>query len=139
MFHTASETTPFNLYGRRKAMSLYAQDSYKVTSKLTLSLGLRWDATFRFHEKYGHWANFNLTATDPTLGIPGTLQFANGGSDSFEKNEDWKNFGPRNRNRVCAVAEVGLPRFVRYHIRPYRHAVLPWRSIRFRSWIPGHQ
>ncbi len=93
--HTASETTPFNLYGRRKAMSLYAQDSYKVTSKLTLSLGLRWDATFRFHEKYGHWANFNETATDPTLGIPGTLQFANSGSNSFETNEDWKNFGPR--------------------------------------------
>jgi hypothetical protein len=35
-----------------------------------------------------------LTAIDPTFGIPGTLQFANGGSDSFEKNEDWKNFGP---------------------------------------------
>jgi len=92
--NTASETTPFNLYGRRKAMSLYAGDSYKVTPKLTMTLGLRWDATFRFHEKYGHWANFNLTAIDPTLDIPGTLQFANGGSDSFEKNEDWRNFGP---------------------------------------------
>jgi len=107
---SASETTPFNLYGRRKAMSLYAQDSYKVTPKLTLSLGLRWDATFRFHEKYGHWANFNLTATDPTFGIPGTLQFANGGSDSFEKNEDWKNFGP----------EVGI-------------AYAPWRKWVFRG------
>jgi hypothetical protein len=92
---SASETTPFNLYGRRKAMSLYAQDSYKVTPKLTLNMGLRWDATFRFHEKYGHWANFNLTAIDPTLGIPGTLQFASGGGDSFEKNEDWRNFGPQ--------------------------------------------
>lgn len=91
---SASETTPFNLYGRRKAMSLYAEDSYKVTPKLTLSLGLRWDATFRFHEKYGHWANFNLTAIDPTLGIPGTLQYATSGSSSFETNEDWRNFGP---------------------------------------------
>lgn len=92
---TAGQTTPFNLYGRRKGMSLYAEDSYKVTPKLTLSLGLRWDASFRFHEKYGHWANFNLTAIDPTLGIPGTLQFAKSGSDSFETNEDWKNFGPQ--------------------------------------------
>ena len=93
--HTAGEATPFNLYGRRKAMSLYAEDSYKVTPKLTLSLGLRWDATFRLHEKYGYWANFNLTAIDPTLGIPGTLQFASGGSDSFERSEDWRNFGPQ--------------------------------------------
>ena len=106
----ASEATPFNLYGRRKAMSLYAQDSYKVTPKLTLTLGLRWDATFRFHEKYGHWANFNLTAIDPTFGIPGTLQFASGPSDSFEKNEDWKNFGP----------EVGF-------------AYAPWRRWVFRG------
>jgi len=90
----ASEATPFNLYGRRKAMSLYAQDNYKIKHNLTLTLGLRWDATFRLHEKYGHWANFNLAAIDPTLGIPGTLQFASGPSDSFEKNEDWRNFGP---------------------------------------------
>jgi hypothetical protein len=108
--HTAGESTPFNLYGRRKAMSLYAQDSYKVTPKLTLSLGLRWDATFRFHEKYGHWANFNETAIDPTLGIPGTLQFAGSGSTSFETNEDWRNFGP----------EVGI-------------AYAPWQKWVFRG------
>lgn len=91
----AGEATPFNLYGRRKAMSLYAEDSYKIKSNLTINVGLRWDATFRLHEKYGHWANFNLNAIDPTLGIPGTLQFANGPSDSFERNQDWRNFGPQ--------------------------------------------
>ena len=58
----ATESTPFNLYGRRKAMSLYAQDDFKVTRNLTLNLGLRWDATFRLHEKYGNWGNFSLTA-----------------------------------------------------------------------------
>ena len=91
----AKETTPFDLYGRQKSMSLFAQDSYKVTPKLTLSLGLRWDYTFRFHEKYGHWANYDLNAIDPTLGIPGTLVFAKNGSDSFEKNEYYANFGPQ--------------------------------------------
>jgi hypothetical protein len=92
----ASETTPFNLYGRRKAMDLFAQDSWKVTPKLTLNLGLRWDATFRLHEKYGHWANFDLTATDPNLGgILGANVYASSGSDSFEKDQDWTNFGPQ--------------------------------------------
>src|SRR5262249_53692313 len=63
----AQENTPYNLYGRRKAMSLFAQDDFKVTSKLTLNLGLRWDATFRFHEKNGNWASFDLNAIDPNL------------------------------------------------------------------------
>ena len=90
----ATETTPFNLYGRRKAMSLYAQDDFKVTRKLTLNLGLRWDATFRLHEKYGNWGNFSLSAVDPNLGIPGSLQYLNNGSGSWETREDWRNFGP---------------------------------------------
>jgi Carboxypeptidase regulatory-like domain len=90
----ASESTPFDLYGRRKAMSLYAQDDFKVTRKLTLNLGLRWDAAFRLHEKNGNWANFDLNATDPNLGIPGAIEYLNNGSGSWEKQEDWKNFGP---------------------------------------------
>ena len=92
---TADQTTPFNLYGRRKSLSLFAQDSYKVTPKLTLSLGLRWDYNFRFHEKYGHWANFDLNTIDPNFGVPGAVVFAKNGSDSFEKNEYATNFGPQ--------------------------------------------
>ena len=91
---SASEGTPINLYGRRKAMDLFAQDSWKVTPTLTLNIGLRWDATLRLHEKYGHWANFDLNTVDPNLGIPGAVVYASSGSDSFEKNEDWHNFGP---------------------------------------------
>lgn len=91
---SASETTAFNLYGRRKAMSLFVEDNYKVTPKLTMNLGLRWDATFRFHEKNGNWANFNMTKIDPELGIPGMMEYAKNGSDSFETNQNWHNFGP---------------------------------------------
>ncbi|MBZ5655469.1 MAG: TonB-dependent receptor [Acidobacteriia bacterium] len=91
----ADQTTAFNLYGRRKSLSLFGQDSYKVTPKLTLSLGLRWNYNFRFHEKYGHWANFDLAKIDPTYGVPGAVVFAKDGSDSFEKNEYGKNFGPQ--------------------------------------------
>ena len=93
--NNASETTPYNLYGRRKSMSLFAQDSFKVTPQFTLNLGLRWDYNFRFHEKYGHWANFDLNTIDPNYGIPGALVFAKNGSDSFEKREYGNNFGPQ--------------------------------------------
>jgi hypothetical protein len=92
---TANATTPYNLYGRQKSMSLFAQDSYKVTPRLTLNLGLRWDYNFRFHEKYGHWANFDLQQIDPTYGVPGLLVYAKNGGNSFEKNEYAANFGPQ--------------------------------------------
>ena len=91
---SASEATPINLYGRRKGMDLFAQDSWKITPKLTVNIGVRWDVNFRLHEKYGHWANYDLNAIDPALGIKGELVYANGGSDSFEKNQNWHNFGP---------------------------------------------
>jgi hypothetical protein len=94
LVNNASETVPYNLYGRQKGMFLYAQDSYKVTPKLTLSMGLRWNYNFRFHEKYGNWANFDMNAISPLYGVPGTLVFAKNGSDSFYKNEYAKNFGP---------------------------------------------
>jgi len=91
---SAQQTTPLDLYGRRKDMSLFAIDNWKLTPKLTLNLGLRWDANFRYHEKYGRWANFNLNTIDPNLGIPGAIEYAKNGSDSFEINQFWKNFGP---------------------------------------------
>lgn len=91
----ANQGTAFDLYGRRKSLDLYAQDSYKMTSKLTLSAGLRWQYSKRFHEKYGHWANFDLGQIDPKYGYPGKLVFANGGDDSFEKKEYWDGFGPQ--------------------------------------------
>jgi hypothetical protein len=91
---SASQATPFDLYGRRKTISLFAQDDFKVSPKLTLTLDLRWDVARPFTEKYGHWANFDKQAMNPTLGIPGTLIFAKDGQDSFEKERDWKEFAP---------------------------------------------
>jgi hypothetical protein len=90
-----SQTTAFDLYGRRKAMSLFAQDSYKISPKLTVTAGLRWQYAWRYHEKYGHWANYDLQQIDPAYGYPGRLVFANDGGDSFEKKEYWNGFGPQ--------------------------------------------
>jgi hypothetical protein len=88
----ASVSQPNSTYGRRKSVSLYAQDDIRLTSKFTLNLDLRWDFNGRYHEKYGHWSNFNTAAINPVTGLPGALEFAQGGSDSYERKQYYHNF-----------------------------------------------
>jgi len=110
----ASVDTPFNLYGRRKSLSFFGQDDFKINPKLTLSLGLRWEITNPLHEKDGHWANFDPTLINPVTGTPGAMAFATGGSDTFEKNRDWRDFGPTVglaysvTNRLVMRGAVGI-------------------------------
>jgi hypothetical protein len=87
-----SVSTVNQTYGRRKALSLYAQDDIRVTQKLTLNADIRWDFNGRYHEKFGRWSNFNPELTNPVTGLPGALEFAQGGSDSFERKQYYHNF-----------------------------------------------
>ena len=64
------------LAGRYKTISPYVRDSYKITSKLTLDLGVRWDYLPPFHELRDRWTFLNPTMTNPLTNTPGILQFA---------------------------------------------------------------
>jgi hypothetical protein len=68
-------TTAFNQWWN----GVYIQDDYRVFSKLTLNLGLRYDIETGFKERHNNWADFNPAAQNP-LGVPGGAQFlcANG-------------------------------------------------------------
>lgn len=88
--------------GRYKTISPYVRDSYKVTNKLTLDLGLRWDYLPPYHELRDRWSFLNPTLTNPLTGTPGMLQFAGsyGGSPAScgcttPVQTYWKNWGPR--------------------------------------------
>ncbi len=92
---SGSKSVPFDLYGRRGYVETFFQDDIKVTNRLTVNLGLRWEQSQPFHEKYGHWANFNPDLKNTQYNLKGALEFLSGSGDSFERNQDWKEFGPR--------------------------------------------
>lgn len=90
------------LAGRYKVVSPYIRDSYKLTNKLTLDLGLRWDYLPPFHELRDRWTFLNPGLTNPLTNSPGMLQFAGnyGGAGvscgcTTPVQTYWKNWGPR--------------------------------------------
>lgn len=68
--------------GRYKTYAFYAQDDFKVSSRLTLNLGLRENIWSPFNEAHNVMSFFNPTLANPLAGgIPGALQFAGNGTD----------------------------------------------------------
>jgi hypothetical protein len=65
------------LFYRRTSWGLYAQDSWKVTRKLTLDYGLRWDLQQPLTELHNRMISFSPTAINPTAnGLPGAVIYA---------------------------------------------------------------
>ncbi len=87
--------------GRYRPFAPYVQDDWKVTPKLTVNLGLRWDYIPPFKEVLDRWSFLNPTMTNPLTGNPGVLQFAGDHGAGISCNcrtpvqTYWKNFGPR--------------------------------------------
>jgi hypothetical protein len=74
---------------RQQVYSAYVQDDWRVTPKLTLNLGIRWEFATPLVDRDNNWSNF-----DPATG---TMIRATGGS-LFQRalvHPDYKDFGPR--------------------------------------------
>jgi hypothetical protein len=74
---------------------VFAQDSWKITRKLTVDYGLRWDYATAPREQYGRSASLGLTTPDPAAGGHlGAPIFESTCNCTFVKNYPYA-YGPR--------------------------------------------
>jgi outer membrane receptor protein involved in Fe transport len=92
---TAQVDPPSRVRFGKQQWGFYAQDSWKVTRKLTLDLGLRYDYSTWYQEQYGRSPNFAPTLPNPAAGgHPGAVEYQATCHCSFAHNYPW-GLGPR--------------------------------------------
>jgi hypothetical protein len=83
--------------GRYKYIGMYIDDTYKLTAKLTLDLGLRYEIQIPTSDPLGRVSYMDPSVANPGAGnLPGAEVFGSDGTGKSQfSNTHYKNFGPR--------------------------------------------
>jgi len=86
----------YPLLSRADSYAAFIQDDWRVTPKLTINAGLRWDIDEPRWVENNRQNSFNETAINPVSGTPGIIAFSGlNGVSKYASNWDLHNFGPR--------------------------------------------
>ncbi len=81
---------------RASYLALYMQDDWRVSDRLTINAGLRWEAEFPRKEVDNKMNSFDPKAINPVSGTPGVVRFAGiNGTPVRAFATDYNNIGPR--------------------------------------------
>ena len=83
--------------GRYTVFGFFADDTWKVTKKMTLTLGLRWEPIIPHSDPLGRISYVDIAVPNPGAGNrPGTMLYGNqNGVSNRYLNVLWSNFAPR--------------------------------------------
>jgi hypothetical protein len=81
---------------RASYFAVFAQDDWRLSDRLTLNYGLRWEAERPRREVHNRMNSFDPLAINPVSGTPGVVTFAGvDGTPVRAFRTDWNNVGPR--------------------------------------------
>ncbi len=111
---------------RQHVHSLYVQDDYRVTSKLTVNAGLRWDFATPLYDRDNNWSNFS-PATDTMIpATGGSLYNRSPGTSQLQ------GFWPAARLSLQHRHQDGGSKRLRHQL----HILQPPRQLRRRHQRP---
>lgn len=95
-------STPAQVAAQQLYPAVFINDDWHIRPKLTLNVGLRWEHTGPWTERYNRLTYFNPTQTNSVLAadgitVPGNVDLVDAAGDSYRSNiyPDWKQFAPR--------------------------------------------